>query len=77
MEGYACHWMAENDAQHVTLAVGSTLLRHDGGRIAFQQVRKRVRAQHTGVQGQLATVNLDFLLPCPLLRVRLEPERSR
>jgi hypothetical protein len=57
--------MSENDAQHVKLAVGCTLSGHDAGRIAFQQIGKGVGAQHAGVHGQLATVNLGFLLTRP------------
>ena len=57
--------MAENDAQHVTLAVCTALSGHDGSRIAFQQISQRVAAQHTGVDGQLTTIKLSFLLACP------------
>jgi hypothetical protein len=68
--------MSENDAQHVKLAVGCTLSRHDTGRIAFQQIGKGVGTERAGVYRQLATVNLSLLVPCPLLGVRLEPECS-
>jgi len=57
--------MAENDAQHVTLAVCTALSGHDGSRIAVQQISQRVAAQHTGVDGQLTTIKLSFLLACP------------
>jgi hypothetical protein len=66
--------MSENVAQHVQLAVPSALAGDDAGGITFQQVGERVGAEHAGVDGQLATINLGLLLPCPLLGVSLQPE---
>jgi hypothetical protein len=57
--------MSKNDAEHVKLAVGCALSRHDGGRVAFQQIGKRVRAQHAGINGQLTAIKLSFFLACP------------
>ena len=40
--------MTENDAQHVTLSVGTALAGHDDGRIAFQQIAERVKSAACG-----------------------------
>jgi hypothetical protein len=66
--------MAENDAQHVKLAVACALSGHDRGRILLQQIGKRVRAEHASINGQLTAIKLGFPLACPLLGVSLEPE---
>jgi hypothetical protein len=68
--------MAKNDAHHVTLAICSTLPWYDAADITLQELRQSVGAQHTGVHGQLAPVNLGFLLSCPLFSICFEPERS-
>jgi hypothetical protein len=40
--------MTENDAQHVTLSVGTALGGHDDGRIAFQEIAERVKSAACG-----------------------------
>jgi len=65
VERQAGDWVSKNNPQHVMLAVGCTLSRHDGCLIAFQQVSERVRAEAAGIDWQHATVNLGFLLPRP------------